>query len=71
MTKLEELRDLMRHARIMLELATECRERLQLLTPGGLEAYAIETERKVAELELLQRESAEKWAEWQEKYPNG
>ena len=71
MSKLEELRDLMKHARVMLELANECRQRLELLTPGGLEEYAIETERKVAELELLQRESAEKWAEWKAKYSNG
>ena len=71
MTKLDELKEILRLNRLMSQLIKECEERLRVLKPGGLEEFAIETERKVAELELLMQESKELWAAWKGKYPNG
>jgi hypothetical protein len=71
MTKLDELKEILRLNRLMAELLKECQERLQVLKPGGLQEFAIETERKVAELEILQHEAKELWAVWKGKYPNG
>jgi hypothetical protein len=70
-TKLEELRELVRLERLKSELHKECTERLQLMTPEGLEEFSTETIRKVAELELVDAEIQEKWTQWKGKYPNG
>ena len=71
MTKLDELKELVRLERLKRELYTECQERLEMMTPKGLEEFATETIRKVAELELVCDEIQEKWTEWKGKYPNG
>lgn len=71
MSKLDELREIVRLERLRRELWTECQERLKMMTPKGLEDFATETIRKVAELELVDAECQEKWTEWRERYPNG
>jgi hypothetical protein len=71
MSKLDEFKEILRLTRLQRELIKDCQERLNLLTPGGLEEFAIETERRVAELEMVMAESKELWAKWMEKYPNG
>lgn len=68
MTKLEELREIVRLQKLQRELYEECKNRLAIMTPQGLEDYATETIRKVAELELVLDELKDKWAEWERKY---
>jgi hypothetical protein len=71
MSKLDELKEILRLNRLQTQMIKDCQERLNTLTPGGLEEFAIETERRVAELEMVMAESKELWAKWMEKYPNG